>query len=136
MNCVEILAFMGELGIRYRESDIPKAIDYLEHMIADKRVIVGYGDDGIKLVVLFSICNDWKPYLLKKIWEYMEHYPLGHTAYLEKVGSTVWNRDIRNEVEMAITDLYPTAMLCKGHRYAKLGDREVTTHRRLTCLTV
>jgi len=105
-------------------------------MISDKRVIVGYGEEGIKLVVLFSICNDWKPYLLKKTWEYMEHNPLGHTAYLEKVGSTTWNKDIRNEVENAIVDLYPSAVYCKAHRYGKIGDREVTTHRRLTCQTL
>ena len=135
MNAIDILTFMGELGIRYREQDIQKAIDYLNHMILDKRVIVGY-EKGIKLVVLFSICNDWKPYLLKKTWEYMEHNPLGYTAYLEKIGSTIWNRDIRNEVESAIVDLYPSAMLCKAHRYGKIGDREVTTHRRLQCLTV
>lgn len=134
MNAIDILSFMGELGIRYRESDIPKAIDYLKRMIADKRVIVGYGDEGISLIVLFSICNDWKPYLLKKTWEYMEHDPLGYTAYLEKIGSKVWNRDIRNEVEREITYLYPSAVLCKAHRYGKIGDREVTTHRRLTCL--
>ena len=135
MNAIDFLTFMGELGIRYREQDIQKAIDYLNHMILDKRVIVGY-EKGIKLVVLFSICNDWKPYLLKKTWEYMEHNPQGYIAYLEKVGSTVWNRDVRNEVESAIIDLYPSAMLCKAHRYGKVGDREVTTHRRLKCLAI
>jgi len=133
---IDIFTFMGELGIRYREQDIQKAIDYLERMISDRRVIVGYGEEGIKLVVLFSICNNWKPYLLKKTWEYMEHNPQGYIAYLEKVGSTVWNRDVRNEVESAIIDLYPSAMLCKAHRYGKVGDREVTTHRRLKCLAI
>lgn len=135
MNAIGILNFMGELGIRYREQDIPRAISYLERMASDRRIIVGQSNGSINLVVLFSICNDWKPYLLKKTWEYMEHNSLGHTAYIEKACTPKWTREIRNGVEESITNLYPTSVYCKAHRYGKVGDREMTTHRRLQCLT-
>ena len=129
INAIDILTFCGEHGIRYKEADLEKAIGYINRMVADNRVIIG--ED---MIVFFSMCNEFYPYLVKKTWEYLEHNSNGHIAYIEKAVSSFWSREMRSQIENVIVEMYPTAVVGKWHRYAKLGDREVTTFRRNKCL--
>ncbi len=128
INAIDILTFMGENGIRYKESELPKAMEYINKMVENNRVIIGEN-----MIAFFSICNDFHPYLVKKTWDYLEHNPGGYIAYLEKAICPHWTREMRKAIEEIIVERHPTAVVGKWHRYAKLGDREVTTFRRNVC---
>ena len=122
----DILIFMGQCGIRYKESELYNVTKYVEKMIADKRLMRFDDEDGIQSVLFFSICNDSEPYLKKGTWEYKYHYDTGSIFYVEKLASRKWTRKLTMMVHDLATQMYPSIQLGKWHRWGRIGDREYT----------
>ena len=122
---------MGEIGVRYRYSDVSGIMDYVTRMIEDGRVVAINGESGIHAVLFFAICHDWHPFHEKGSWIYLAHDQLGDTIYLESLVSKGWDKEVRAKFEEIITHKYPNLKQAVWHRWAKDGDREVKIQRRL-----
>lgn len=132
----DLMIFMGERGILYKESEFESTVSYIRNMIKDNRVIVIYKSGDIHTVLFFSISNDWRKHYLKETWEYRSHDPYGAEIYFEKAVSVRWSRAIRCEVKGELLRRFPSLRLAKWHRYDTIGDRECTLKRGAkTCLT-
>jgi len=130
IQSLKILIWMGEHGIKYPVSEGEKAIEYVEKMIFDKRVIYISEDDRLKSMVFYSITDYPENFLKKKTWDYLEHNPRGRTVYIEKAVSDIWNKKIRKIMEEKMLEFYPQLTKAKWHRWAKWGDRQVTIRRK------
>src|SRR3990167_11290062 len=130
MNPISVLTIMGEMGLRYRASEINETIDYATKMLDNGRVIVIWDDDIISAVLFFSITNEPKLFLEKQTWEFKSHDPEGKIVYLEKLVSRGWNKKIRLQLESEIIRKYPNIDHAEWHRWGKTGDRPVISKRR------
>ena len=125
MNAVDLMAILGELRVRYRESDIEPAIAYFTAMLKDSRVIIIRKDYKLYAVLTFSVTNDHEKFLKKGVWEYLPHDPKGSCIYVEKLISTGWDKELRTDFESTVTFLYPQIEYGLWHRWARWGDRQV-----------
>ncbi len=132
MRVLDILLFMGELGARYREKDVPLIESYFSKMIADGRVIAIYSNGIPHAILAFSICNDMVKYYQKDTWDYAPHNPYGHVIYVEKLVSKKWDKDLRKQFQHNILLRYPNVDTAIWHRYGRHGDRQVMYKRRLS----
>jgi len=125
MNAIDIIKFMGELGIRFRESEIDQVLFYFSKMIEDKRIVVTEDESGLHTVICFSIGDSIEFFWKKKQWAYAPHDPQGLLFYIEKLISKGWNRSMREYIQAHIQSLYPHLREAHGHRWARWGDRHV-----------
>lgn len=131
MNAIELLTEMGEMGVIYPKKYIQDIIGYVTLMLQDERVIT-ISDNGKPIAFIFySITDDYKPYLLKDEYEYLEHEKAGKTVYVEKLVSFHWNKDLRILFERLITSKYPQLETGIWFRASRHGDRKVIAKRRL-----
>ena len=128
---IEILKFMGEQGIRYRERELEEVIQYAELMVKAERVIAVKDKGSLVTIIFFSICRDWEQFLKKPTWRFLSHDPDGDTFYGEKIVSTRWDKDIRTGIKELLLSRYPNLQLAKWHRWGKTTDRPVTVRRRI-----
>lgn len=91
----------------------------------DERVIIISEDDKSHALVTFSICNDYKPYFQKNLWDYLPHDPKGTTCYIENIISDSWTGKLRRNLQHAITKKYPQIEWAVWHRPGDLEDRVV-----------
>ncbi len=131
MNALDILCFMGDLGIRYPKDAIDECIRYVENMVRTDRVITIRDGSGLNAIVFFSICNDWEPFYKKETWEYYDHTPTGNALYVEKIVAKRFTKEMRRELETLFLAKYPQLEFAKWHRWGKIGDRGVTVRRKL-----
>lgn len=131
MNPITVLKIMGEMGLRYRPSEMDQAIDYTTRMMDNGRVIMIWDRDMPQAVLFFSMTNDPDLFLKKGTWEYRSQDPEGKIIYLEKLISRGWNRKLRAQLETEIIKKYPNMTHGVWHRYAFWGDRKVISKRRL-----
>lgn len=122
---------MGEMGLRYHQSEIAQAMDYTTRMIEDGRVIIITSHGEPVSIMFISLTNSPDNYLKKENWEYLTHDAHGECVYIEKIISRKWNREIRNLIESELSSRYPSFTYAVWHRWAKWGDRKVTIKRRI-----
>ena len=127
MDAIELMVILGEMKVRYRESDIEPGIEYFNSMIKDSRVIIIRKDYLPYAVLTFSITDEPDKYLKKGPWEYLSHDVNGKTIYIEKLISKGWDKELRRDFESTLTFLYPQIEYGIWHRWAKWGDRQVIT---------
>ena len=126
---VDIAVFMGTQGLRYTTWRVNEALDYIQHMINDNRVILIEDVMGIHTVIMFSVCHNFTPFYMKKTWEYMSHKPDGKILYVEKAVSRGWNKELREKMRELFLNKYPQLQTAKWHRWDHWGDRPVTVKR-------
>ena len=131
MNTIDLLKEMGELGVKFKRSEIEPAIDYVSKMLSDKRVIYMTGENDERVISFFSVCYNYEPFYKKKTWDYLPHFPEGNIVYVEKIVSTGWNRKMRELFEIEILKHHPKFEHAVWHRWAKWGDRKTLTVRRV-----
>jgi len=122
---LEILKFLGEMGIRYPDNKIGKAIEYVEKMRNSSRIVSVRDDDVLHSIVFFSVCKDIKPFYKKETWDYRTHEYDGTIAYIEKAASKGWTKQIRKNIQRVILKLHPKVKEARWHRWGKKGDRPV-----------
>ena len=126
MNAIGLIKILGEMGCRFKTSQFNDIIDYFALMLDDERVILISKEGKLCAVLLFSITDDPELHLKKESWEYREHDPQAKTAYIEKLISKSWNKDMRREFESELIRKHPQIERGLWHRYASWGDRQVT----------
>ena len=131
MNSIDILKFFGEMGIRYQEDEIPKAIAYIDRMIEDGRFMISIDKGKPHTIILFSICNNYEPFYKKGTWDYLSHFRDGNTVYIEKAVSKHFSRRLRMFTEEALVETYPKLEGYVWHRWGRLNDRILKGKRRL-----
>ena len=130
MNSLEILKFLGELGVLYRKRTLPLAFDYVEDMLHNERIIE-IRENGLPYAMIFySVTNDPYSFLKKGEFEFKEHDPYASTVYIEKMISREWTKELRKQFESFLVERYPQLEYGIWHRYSKWGDRQVTVKRR------
>ena len=91
---------------------------YIELMGQDERIFLidGHG------VLFYSICFKTAPFAKKPLFNYLPHDVNGDICYIEKVVSSVWNRQIRDAFEEEVIKKYPQLKCAQFHRpsYNKL----------------
>lgn len=128
MKTLAVLTFLGEMGIRWTNESLEQALDYVDRMIKDERVIRIDDDNGIHTVIFFAVCESYDPFYKKETWEYKSHDPDGTTLYVEKAASRGWSKDLRNKVRELILSQYPDIQTWRWHRWGKKSDRAVVVH--------
>ncbi len=128
---IDILKFMGELGVLYREKTLPLAFDYIADMLHDRRIIEINRNGSPHAIIFFSVCNDYEPYLKKAEFEYKPDNPAGKIIYIECMISRGWTKQLRQEFESVLADRYPDFEYGVWHRFAIWGDRKVIIKRRI-----
>lgn len=131
IDVVEILKFMGELGVLYEEKDIPMACDYVSDMLYNHRIVEIRKDSRPHAIIFFSVCDDYEPYLKKGEFQYLPDNPSGKIIYIEVMICRKWTRELREQFETLLTTKYPNLEYGVWHRMAPWGDRKVTSKRRL-----
>ena len=129
MTTIEVLKTIGEMGGRYKISEFNSIGEYIFKMLTDKRIVDIEGFNGGRAIIFFSICDDYDPFYKKDTWTYRPHFPDGNIAYIEKLISTKWDREMRELFENEILKHYPNAEFGVWHRFAKWGDRKVMRRR-------
>jgi hypothetical protein len=127
---IRIMQFMGTRGIRYLDTQVANAVEYVDKMVKDKRVILIEDDGFIHSVVFYSVCNDFEPFYKKEMWDFREHDPEGSTVYIEKAVCAKMKKSIATMIRNTIQAKYPKAKIGKWHRWGKRSDREFGTVRR------
>jgi len=107
MIAIHVLKLMGELGLRYRESEIAQAVDYTTRMIDNGRVILIWDDLSPIAVMFFSVTDTPDEFLKKGTWEFRSHDVNGKTVYVEKIISKTWNKELRIRFEEKILQKFP-----------------------------
>ncbi|MDO8656152.1 MAG: hypothetical protein Q7K45_02860 [Nanoarchaeota archaeon] len=131
INVVEILKFMGELGVLYEPKTLPMAFDYVSDMLHDHRIVEIRKDGTPHAIIFFSVCNDYEPYLKKGEFEYLPDNPSGKIIYVEVMIARRWTRELREKFEELLATKYPNFEYGVWHRMASWGDRKVIAKRRL-----
>lgn len=131
MDAIEVMKLMGDMGLMYKESELDETICYFMNMIKDERVIKVDKDGTPYAILVYSITDDCEPFLKKRTWEYKPHFPDGKTAYVEKIVSKGFDKELRTIFEQIIRTKYPQIEYGAWHKWAKWGDRKVVTKRRL-----
>ena len=132
MNAIELAKVLGEIGMKFYESQLQEMVRYFSLMLDNHRVIVINKDGSPYSVFFFSITDDPDHFLLKDTWDYRTHNQYGKIVYVEKLVSKGWDREIRVLFEGLIVDQYPQIEYGVWHRWGKTGDRKVTVKRRLS----
>ena len=130
MKTIEILKFMGEQGIRYKQDELQTIFNYVNSMIRDNRVIEIESQGKIEAILFISVSDNYEPFFKKTTWTYKPHDPRGKIIYVEKLVAKEWNKEMRMQFEELLTNLYPHFELGVWHRWAKWGDRKTIAFRR------
>lgn len=99
---------------------------YLELMAQDERVIIINKEGVSHTLITFSLCNDIRPFVNKKLWDVIPHDPMGDTCYVEKIITDGWSKDIRLKLQDAILTKYSQVKWAVWYRPGKDNDRKVT----------
>lgn len=133
MTISDILCVMGEAGIRFDRTVLPKVFNYVSNMIEDNRCITITDDLGNKVgVIFYSVCEEYDAFYKKGKWDYLPHDKDGHIVYIECAASSIWSKELRKLFEDGLLQKYPNLQVGVWHRWAKWGDRRVVTKRRLS----
>jgi len=128
MTYLDVLEIMYQLGFKVVRSVVYDVIDYLDNMLRDNRILVINKDGQPYALILFSITNSYEPFFLKSDFDFLPHNPNGRIIYLEKLISKGWDKDLRQQFEETILQIYPQLETAVWHRR---GDRKVVAKRRL-----
>ena len=124
-HSLNILKFMGEVGMRFPRGSVFYVLNYVKLMVEDKRVIELETDGKIHAVLFYSLCYDTEKFLKKDTWEFKEHDKEGTVFYIEKMVASHWSIKLHNMVYDFVTDKYKEVEFLKWHKWSKIGDREV-----------
>ena len=103
---------------------------YYKLMASEDRVIVIKKDGTIHTLVALSICNDYKPYSEKDLWDVLPHDPNGRICFIEQLISFEWSREIFRELEKTIVTKYPSIEEAVWFRPGKAKERKVIYRRK------
>ena len=131
MNVLGIMKFMGECGAKYDLETFRLAYRYFSKMLRDGRIACIMKSKQNVAMIVFSVCNEPRPYYEKEIWDYIPQFNLGHIVYIEKLISKTWSKGVRTKFEEAITNLYPNLDTGIWHRSRKSGEQMITIERKL-----
>ena len=132
MNTLDILNFMQDCGARIGADEVTLIEDYFDQMIKDKRVHVLYEQSEPIAIIAFSLSNDYFPYYVKDIWEYMPHDKFSDTVYIEKLIAKKWNGRLRRLFSQKLVEQFPQLVRGIWHKARASEDDLITTHRRFT----
>ena len=128
MTYLDVLEIMHKVGYHIKRSVIHDVVDYVDNMLRDSRILVINRDGEPYALVLFSISNSYEPYFLKNDFDFLPHNPNGRIIYLEKLISKGWDKELRQQFEETILQIYPQLETAVWHRR---GDRKIVAKRRL-----
>lgn len=126
----DLLIFAGRNGVRFKEANMDRAVDYLKMMIEDGRILTVDDEEGLHTFIAFSITDSPERYLDKDDWEYYPHNRGGRAVVIEKIVSRGFNKALRKQLQSAFLDMYPNLEFMFGYRWARHGDRKVTYRRK------
>lgn len=131
MSPINLLKSIGEMGGRYKVSELHLIMDYATRMLEDKRVVLINLDEKPYACLFFSLTNLESSHLVKGTWDYISHDPDGKYLYVEKLIATKWSKTLRLRFEEEIIKTYPQITHGVWHRWATYGDRIVKSKRRV-----
>lgn len=129
---MKALLLLGELGYRFRQSEVIPAIDYCNRMASEDRIIEISKDGNHYAILFYSMTDDIKPFLEKGTWDFREHNPQATIIYVEKLVARRWTKELRRDFEAMITAKYPQIEQAIWHRWGKTSDRQVIYRRNLS----
>lgn len=103
--------------------------DYFRSMAKDGRLVTIDEDNEFLAFVTFSICDDYRVYQLKDLWEYLPHNPTGFICFIEKLAAKKWNKNIRKKLEEAILNKFPQIEETVWFRPTKTDEERKVTRR-------
>lgn len=134
MNAVKLAKIFGEMGCLFYQHELKSALDYFQKMLEADRIVYILSDDKPYAFLFISLTNDPDAFLKKGKWEYLDQDEAGKILYVEKLISKGWDKETRVLFEKLITEKYPQIEYGLWHRWAKWGDRKVTSKRRIPCM--
>lgn len=81
-------------------------------------------------LMTFSICDNYRKYAEKDLFDYMDHDPNGAVCFVETFICKEMNIKILRNLEKAITDRYPNVKYAVWYRPENIGERVYTYKRR------
>lgn len=103
--------------------------DYFEKMGREERIINITRNGKFHTFITYSICDDYKPYVDKDLWDYLPHDPNGKICFVEKLMSLHWTLRLRKKLERAIIKKYPQVEMAVWMRPGINNDRKVIYRR-------
>lgn len=96
----------------------------------EERFVQIFMDGEPHTFLTFSICDDYKPYEEKELWEYLPQNPNGKICFIETLASRGFERDLLRRIEEIIVKKYPQVEGAVWFRPDKNGERKVIYRRR------
>jgi len=104
--------------------------DYFRKMAEDGRLIKIWKDGKSHTFLTFSICDDYRPYAYKALWQVLSHNPSGRICFIEKIVSRGWSKQLRKEIQDAIISRFPSIEEAVWFRPTNTQEERKVTWRR------
>ena len=96
----------------------------------DRRFMQIYYNGIPRTFMTFSICNDYRPYSEKDVFDYLPHNQDGKICFVETMSSYHWNRQMLRRIEEAIIQQYPQVECGIWFRPVGNTERKVVYRRK------
>lgn len=107
MNPIEIMKFMCGMGWYLPKAQLRIAYLYLEAMLGEQRVIQFSDVNGVQAILIFSVCSDPQPFLVKQSWDYLPHDPDAESIVIEHFFCKVFSREFKRQIEEFFSENFP-----------------------------